>query len=183
MAITLLLCCPAADAQTDSSGAIPLAAKITDIGAFSNVRYTNEHAYGYAVLLWRAGKCVFGLFESSEGLAGDSPIGELQSVRYDEKTRTLSFIAKLTTGLTSSNRSKGFEPSRDLFEFDGYLGAGNLTGVVGYSNQNNLDIKPKYHRVVLRASAEEAEFMHNATTYGEWREKWQPILRFRGPKW
>jgi hypothetical protein len=147
------------------------------------MRYTEEHAYGNTVMLWRAGKCVFSLFESSEGLAGDTPIGELQSVKYDQKKGTLSFSAKLTTGLMSFKGSKGFEPSRDLFDFDGYLRAARLTGVVTYTNQNNPNFKPIHNKVVLRTSVEEAELMHNSTTYGEWREKWQPVLRFRGRKW
>lgn len=179
----LLLCCSATNAQTEDCGAIPVVAKIAEVGAFSNMRYTEEHAYGYTVILWRAGKCIFGLFESSEGLAGDTPIGELQNVKYDPKKGTLSFSAKLTTGFISFEGSKGLEPSRDLFNFDGYLRATRLTGVVTHANQNTPNFKPMHNKVVLLTSKEESEFMHGSMTYGDWREKWQPVLRFRGPRW
>lgn len=181
---TLLLCCYSlADAQTDDCTATANAAKIAEVGMFSNMRYIKEHAYGYSVILWRSGNCLFGVFESSEGLAGDTPIGELQDVKYDSKTAKLSFAAKLTMGLVSFKGSSGLEQSRDLFTFDGYLKAMTVTGVVTHRIQNNPNLKAIHSKVVLRISKRESEFMHNSTTYGEWREKWQPVLRFRGPKW
>ncbi len=103
-------------------------------------------------------------------------------MKYDQKTGTVSFSAKLTTGLMSFKGSKSFEPSRDMFNVDGYLRATRLTGVVTYANQNDPNFKPIHNKVVLRTS-NEAELMHNSTTYGEWREKWRPVLQFRGPKW
>ena len=184
MGTTLLVwCCAGAGARADDCGAIPATAKIAEIGAFSNMRYTEEHAYGYTVMLWRAAECVLGLFESSEGLAGDTPIGELQGVKYDQQKGALSFSAKLTMGVVSLGGSKGFEPSRDLFTFDGDLRATGLTGVVTHGTQNNPGFTPIRNKVVLLPSKEEAEFMHGSGTYGEWRDKWQPVLRFRGPKW
>ena len=184
MGTAFLLCFhSAANAQTDDCGAIPLIAKIAEIGAFTNMRFTQEHAYGYRVMLWRAGKCVIGFFESSEGLAGDTPIGELLGVKYDEKGGALSFSAKLTTGLVSMEGSKGFEPSRDLFTFVGHLQATRLTGVVTHANQNKQNVKSVNDKVVLRASKEESDGMHGSVTYGEWRQRWQPVLRFRGPRW
>ena len=80
----LLLCCgsPAAP-QSNGCVTIPNSAKIAEVGAFSNMRYTDEHADGYTLMLWRAGDCLFGLFESSQGLAGDTPVGELQGVRVE----------------------------------------------------------------------------------------------------
>src|SRR5579864_3090643 len=132
-----LLCCysPAA-AQAAGCVAIPDAAKISEIGAFSNMRYTDEHAYGYSVMLWRAGDCLFGLLESSQGVAGDTPMGGLQDLKYDSKTGHLSFSAKLTTGVVSFKGSNGLEPSRDLFAFDGHLKANTVTGVITYTLQN-----------------------------------------------
>jgi len=184
MGMTLLLCCCIwAAARAGDCGAIPAGAKIDEVGAFSNMRYTDEHAYGYTVKLWRAGDCIFGLFESSEGLAGDTPMGELQGVKYDRKTGALTFSAKLTMGVVSLGGSKGFEPSRDLFSFAGELRATGLTGGVTHGIQNTPNAPPIYNKVTLLPSKEEAEFMHGSGTYGEWRERWQPVLRFRGPKW
>ena len=86
--MVLLLCCgsPAAP-QSAGCVTIPDSAKIAEVGAFSNMRYTDEHAYGYTVMLWRAGDCLFGLFESSRGLAGDTPIGELgHQIRQQDRS-------------------------------------------------------------------------------------------------
>src|SRR3954466_16254606 len=82
----LLCCCDAPDAEQDCS-AIALTTKMVEIGAFSNVRNQPEHAYGYTVMLWRAGSCLVGFFASREGLAGDTPIGEAHHVEYDGKAR------------------------------------------------------------------------------------------------
>lgn len=179
----LLLCYTAAGAQIDDCAAIPHGTKIAEVGAFSNMRYTSEHADGFMVMLWRAGKCFVGLFVSSKGLAADMPIGELQDVKYDPNSEALSFSAKLTTGLVSFRGSEGFEPSRDLFTFNGYLNPTQLTGVVTWVNQNNPNCEPIQQKVVLRSSKEEAEVMHGSTTYGDWRGRWEPVLRVRGPKW
>ncbi|HKC11901.1 MAG TPA: hypothetical protein VKI41_07690 [Vicinamibacteria bacterium] len=180
----LLLCCysPAA-AQVAGCVAIPDAAKISEVGAFSNVRYTDEHAYGYLVMLWRAGDCLFGFFESSQGLAGDTPIGGLQDLKYDSKTGHLSFSAKLTTGVVSFKGSSGFEPSRDLFAFDGNLKGNTVTGVITYTLQNNPHSTSTHTNVVLGISKTEADVMHGSTTHGEWLRKWQPILQRLGPQW
>src|ERR1017187_3008288 len=59
---------------------------IRAIGDFSNVRYTEEHAYGYTVELWRDGNSAIGLFLVSEGLQGDTPMGMLENVRFDSRT-------------------------------------------------------------------------------------------------
>jgi hypothetical protein len=163
--------------------AIPPTARISEIGAFSNMRSTEEHLYGHSVLLWRSGNCVFGLFESSEGLAGDTPIGELQAVRLNPNTGKLAFSAKLTMGVVTVAGSTTAQPSRDLFRFDGSLGATRLIGVLIYVNQADSAFVPERSTIVLTASATDATFMHGSVTYGAWREKWQPILARRGPRW
>ncbi len=184
IAATFVLCCrlPAA-AQTPECGTIADVATISEVGAFSNMRYTEEHAYGFTVMLWRTGNCLFGLFESSQGLAGDTPIGELRDLKYDRRTGALSFSAKLTTGAVSAAGSTGFEPSRDLFVFDGRLAANAVTGTIADTLQNNPNAKPTRSEVVLRTSRGNVESMHGSTTYGEWRREWQPVLQRRGPKW
>ena len=171
-------------AQTAGCGSIAPTAAISQAGAFSNMRYTEEHAYGYTVMLWRAGDCVFGLFKSSQGLAGDTPIGELQDLHYDSKTGRLSFSAKLTMGVMTSKSSRGLnEPTRDLFTFEGRLAATSVTGVITHALQNDTNVQATRTDVVLGTSKTAAEAMQGSTTYGEWRRKWQPILQSRGPKW
>ena len=166
--------------QSNACATIAPTVPISEIGAFSNMRYTAEHAYGEAVLLWRAGNCIFGLFESAQGLQSDTPIGELQDVTYNLNTGELRFSAKLTTGVIAG-LSTPPQPSRDLFTFNGTLGTTRLTGGLAHSTQ--VDPKPPVRTVMLTLSPRDAEFMGGSATYGAWREKWEPILKRRGPKW
>jgi hypothetical protein len=182
-ALLMLCCCPAAAAaQAAACGAIADSARISLVGEFSNVQHTDEHAYGYTVTLWRTGDCVFGLFESSQGLQGDTPIGELQSLKYDSKSGKLSFSTKLTTGVVYSAGSNGPEASRDLFRFDGKLRANAVIGVVRHALQDNPNFKPTFRDVILPASKRDAELMPGAMTYGDFCRIWQPVLKRRGPK-
>src|ERR1700676_1014299 len=83
---------------------------ISFVGEFSNMRYTEEHAYGYTIQLWREGAAVFGLFLASEGLAGDTPTGLLDDLKYDARSGKLSFKTKLTMGADARQ-----QPTHDLF--------------------------------------------------------------------
>jgi hypothetical protein len=167
--------------QSNACATIAPTAYATEIGAFSNMRYTEEHQYGETVLLWRSGPCIFGLFQSAQGLQGDTPIGELQDVTYNPNTGSLKFAAKLTLGVIAGPASPTPQPSRDLFTFDGTLGPARLTGALVHATQ--LDPRPPARNIVLTASTTDAEFMRGSATYGAWREKWEPLLKRRGPKW
>src|SRR4051812_28592814 len=145
------------------------------------MRDTEEHAYGETVWLWRAGSCIFGLFESAEGLQGDTPIGELEDVTHSPNTGLLTFSAKLSLGLIDGPASRAPQPSRDLFTFEGTVGTTRLIGRLIHATQ--LNPNPPARDFVLTASAKAAEFMRGSATYGAWREKWQPVLERRGPKW
>ena len=57
---------------TECTQSLKAGSQVNAVGAFSNMRYTEEHAYGYIVELWRAEDCLFGLFLSSSGLMGDT---------------------------------------------------------------------------------------------------------------
>lgn len=173
--------CSQGASQSNACATIAPTAPISEIGAFSNMRYTEEHAFGETVLLWRSGRCIFGLFESAQGLAGDTPIGELQDVTHDPNTGELRFSAKLTIGIIAGPASRTPQPSRDLFNFDGTLSPARLIG--GLIHATQLDPKPPARTILLTASAKDADFMRGSTTYGTWREKWEPILKRRGPKW
>jgi hypothetical protein len=166
--------------RSNACATIAPTAPISEVGAFSNMRYTAEHAYGETVLLWRSGNCIFGLFESAQGLQGDTPIGELQDVTYNLNTRELRFSVKLTTGVIAGPSTPP-QPSRDLFSFDGTLGTTRLTG--GLTHATQVDPKPAVRTVILTPSPRDTEFMGGSATYGAWREKWEPILNRRGPKW
>jgi hypothetical protein len=166
--------------QSNVCAAIPPAAPIAEIGAFSNMRYTEDHAYGETVLLWRAGTCIFGLFESAQGLQGETPVGELQDLTHNPDTGGLRFSAKLTLGVIAGPSTPP-QPSRDLFTFEGTLGTAGVTGELVHATQ--VDPKPPVRAIVLTASVRDAESMRGSATYAEWREKWEPILKRRGPKW
>ena len=166
--------------QSNPCAPIVPTAPISEIGAFSNMRYTEEHEYGETVLLWRSGDCIFGLFESAQGLQGDTPIGELQDVTYNPNTGALKFAAKLTLGVIAGPASPP-QPSRDLFTFDGNLGPARLTGALIHATP--LDPRPPARKIVLTASTRGAEFIRGSATYRAWRQKWDPILKRRGPKW
>lgn len=162
---------------------IPDTTRIQVIGSFSDMRYTEEHAYGRTVELWRAGACVFGLLEVSEGLAGDTPAGELIEVRYDPGSGALSFAAKLTTGMTQVSGSQEWVPSRDLFRFTGRLRGKLLSGKLVRSDQLRPQTKPAEENIMLQHVVEQQGSAIQAQRYGEWRKTAEMILRFRGPKW
>jgi hypothetical protein len=162
---------------------IPDSTPIAAVGAFSNMRFTEEHAYGYTVELWRVGTCLFGLFEASEGLSGDTPTGMLTGLRHDATTGKLIFVARLTMGITKPKNGTGWVPSRERFEFNGHLGSGALKGKLKQSDQLRPELSPVEQDIVLRLSQQHQEFMIEAATYGEWRKQAELILRARGPKW
>jgi hypothetical protein len=162
---------------------IPDSTAIQPVGAFSNMRFTEEHAYGYTVELWKGGRCLFGLFEASEGLAGDTPTGLLQSVRYDAATGKLDFAAKLTMGVTKPNDGADWVPSRDGFEFTGHLSSRTLQGRLAHSDQFRPEAKALTENIVLSLSKEQQELMLQAANFGDWRKQAEALLHARGPKW
>jgi len=153
---------------------------IRAIGEFSNMRYTEEHAYGYTIALWRDGDTAIGLFLVSEGLQGDTPTGMLENVRFDSRTGALSFTAKLTTGATILPGGRQ-EPSRDLFEFSGTLKATTLTGSIMRSDQRQPSRLGSRERVQLKVQPQTVTLP--ASSYAEWRRQAEEILKRRGPKW
>jgi hypothetical protein len=169
--------------QAEACANIPDTASIQVIGAFSDMRFTEDHAYGHVVELWRAGECVFGLFQASQGLAGDTPTGELTNVRYNPATRELRFTAKLTMGTTTAPGSNQWVPSRDLFAFSGRLEKNVLKGKLRQSDQWRPNLPPVTRELSLVLSADQEPATIPAHTYGAWRAWADSILRFRGPKW
>ena len=152
---------------------------IRPIGEFSNMRFTAEHAYGYAVQLWRNGDSLIGLLLVSEGLQGDTPTGLLENVGFDSRTGKLSFTAKLTTGLRYFDNRQ--EPSRDLFEFTGILESRTLTGTLkrtSFPLPSNTDT-PERIQLKLRPDA----VLLSGSSYTDWKHQVDEILERRGPKW
>ena len=173
--------------QTDGwdphCGFIADSTQINPVGTFSNVRSTSEHAYGATVMLWRAGSCPVGFLEIADGLAGDTPIGELRDVAWNPRSGRIRFAAKLTTGVSVSGGASRSTPSRDWFEFTGFLRAATMTGELVHRDSTTPGSRPTTVRVVMPASPSATDLMRGSRTYGGWRNEWEPVLRRRGPRW
>jgi len=150
------------------------------LGEFSNMRFTEEHAYGVAIELWREGNSVFGLLDFADGLQGDTPTGLLQDAAFDPVSGRVSFKARLTVGLHYC-RQHWNVPSRDLFEFSGKLREAMLTGNLTRSDALHPEHKARTERVLLKRTEELAPIQ--AASYLEWKREIDTILKIRGPKW
>ncbi|HEY6904294.1 MAG TPA: hypothetical protein VI216_08300 [Candidatus Acidoferrales bacterium] len=151
------------------------------VGQFSNMTFTEEHSYGVSVALWRQGPSVFGLLDDAEGLAGDTPTGVLDDVKFDSSNGKISFSAKLTMGLHTCAQHKVPVPSRDLFKFEGTLAIDRLEGTLTRFDAWHMEQTPQTDRVTLNKLDEVP--LIEARSYAEWRMKVDEILKFRGPKW
>ena len=152
--------------------------RIQPAGVFSNMRFTDEHAYGSTVELWRDGNSLIGVLLVSEGLQGDTPTGILESVRFDARTGALSFNAKLTTGMLMLPGGKE-QPSLELFQFTGTLKPAMLTGTMKRSDLRQPSHPASEEQVRLKSQPPATVA---AKTYGEWLREVQEVLKFRGPK-
>ena len=157
---------------------------ITVVGAYSNMRFTTEHAYGYTVELWRAKECYFGLFFSSSGLMGDTPTGLLENMKYDKNAGAISFDARLTMGTISPVPGDNvWVPTKDVYEFSGILKNKVLAGDVSHRILNMPAARPKLESVVLNSSPDNLSYLADYSTYAQWKNSTNDILKFRGPKW
>jgi len=153
------------------------------VGAFANVRHTREDAFGYALQLWQQGDQLFGLLNVYTGAPSDPPAGLLEDVKFDPRTRRLSFSARLSTGLTYGGKYSGV-PSRDRFTFNGVLTKTEVSGVMQQANELFPNERPTSKRIRLRRSASYTQMMTPAPpTYSAWKTWADEMLKFRGPKW
>jgi hypothetical protein len=153
------------------------------VATFSNMKFTEEHQYGSLLELWKHGSEFIGLFMYSEGLAGDTPTGLLEHVRYDPRVKTLAFDAKLTIGVRYLGPGKD-EPSRDLFVFSGKLAEDSISGELKRIDKLDANVQPVIEQVVLkRDSSDNAAEVFKIKTFADWKSYSQIILKRRGPKW
>jgi hypothetical protein len=143
------------------------------------MQFTEEHAYGYAVQLWRSGNSLIGVLLVSEGLQGDTPTGMLENIKFNLRTGKLSFTARLTTGMTYFDGRS--EPSRDLFEFSGVLETTVLTGTLKRTDLSVSSDRVTPERVRLNAQPEAV--LLSASSEIDWKRQIDEILKRRGPKW
>ncbi len=154
------------------------------VGAFSNMLYTEEHAVGYTAELWRAEDCLFGLFFSSAGLIGDTPVGLIENLAFDKASRSISFSSRLTMGvIPAGGTSNAWIPSIDVYKFSGTLGAASLNGSLSHEILNYPGRKtPPSEVVTLPYTADETVTIPEFRTFSEWKAHAQMLLKFRGPK-
>ncbi len=155
------------------------AGPVTVVGEFTNMRFTEEHAYGYAVQIWRQADTLFGLFMASEGLQGDTPTGLLDDITFDPQTGALAFTTKLTIGIAFLGGT--WVPSRDLFEFRGTLQRLTLIGTLTRWDRLHPAAPPTIERV--RLQKQPSTLMIQPASYGAWTQWADWILGRRGPKW
>jgi hypothetical protein len=171
-------CFPHTSVKQRSEKVIPRA---IFVGQFSNMKFTEEHAYGVSVALWRQDPSVFGLLDDAEGLDGDTPTGVLEDVKFDSSKLKISFSAKLTTGLHTCAQHKDPVLSRDLFRFEGTLAKDRLEGTLTRFDAWHMEQKPQTDRVTLKKL--DGVPLIEAQSYAEWKLKADEILKFRGAKW
>jgi hypothetical protein len=167
----LALCSHAMSAEGD---------KFSFLGEFSNVRHSADHEYGYSIQLWRDKDKLFGLFSAANGLAGDSPVGLLDDVQFDPVTGKLSFTAKLTAGVIYMGQGKQ-DPSHDLFSFKGSFVHNVISGALTHEEKHQTIPRPVVSRIRL-TKLEDANAVE-ASSYEDWKQSVDPILKRRGPKW
>src|SRR5947208_349189 len=112
------------------------------------MRYTEEHAYGYTVELWREGETLFGLFLASQGLP---------AIRQPEY--------KTHHGCRRPGSGKQ-EPSRDFFEFEGTLSRAAVAGALRHSDRLRTGGPPASRRIKL--SRQTGDAMTALESYDEW---------------
>ena len=153
------------------------------VGTFSNMEFTEEHAYGSQLELWKCENEFIGLFMYSEGLAGDTPTGLLENVQYNPQAKGLTFDAKLTTGVRYRGPGKE-EPTHDLFVFSGKLKDNSVEGVLKRFDKLENTHQPLIEKVVLKKMSEgDLAETFKIKTLHDWRSYSQMILKHRGPKW
>ncbi len=155
--------------------------EVVALGTYSNMRFTKEHQYGYEVALWHYRGGIIGHFLHAEGLAGDTPMGLIQSASYDEKTGEFSFVAKLTMGSHVCAGHQGV-PSREMFEFKGTLRQGTLTGTVVEKDSLHGLAVTSAEEIVLKTDARSTP-LASFRTFRDWENFSDEIINFRGPKW
>ena len=152
----------------------------TNIGAFSNMKATDEHQYGIEVRLWKEGTEVFGTFCHSEGLIGDTPIGYIEEFKNNSRTGKLSFKSKLTTGSHYCKIHEGV-PARDLYIFQGKISNSSISGMLEYFDGLHPE-KPPVQKKILLVKMESDDSLRFKNR-SEWQAFYDEVMKFRGPKW
>src|SRR5215207_6151716 len=104
------------------------------LGTFLNTRHTGDDVVGYSLKLWKEGNQIFGLLCVYTGAPADPPAGILEDVKFDPRTRQLSFSARLSTGFVYGRGYSGVA-SRDRFTFRGVVARSEVSGILKRSDE------------------------------------------------
>lgn len=157
--------------------------RVEVLGNFSRLKHGNGHAYGYVLQLWQEGSQLFGLLSVYTGEPADPPIGILENVKFEPRTKQLSFTTRLSTGIVYARGYSGV-PSRDRYTFKGVLTRNEVTGTLTTSDELFPGEPPTSERIRLRRSAASTQLLiPPPPTYSAWKVWAGELLERRGPKW
>jgi len=165
---------PALAAEPSETGGV----SVKLIGEFTDMRFTEEHAYGYLVQLWSSDKKLFGILMASEGLVGDTPTGLMEDVTYDPATGRLAFKARLSLGFTRDGQGHWIR-AYNYFRFDGVISGAEVRGVFEISDELRPEAAPRREEVVLKKSDEGSDSLFRPRSYPEWKSWVDKIVRPR----
>jgi hypothetical protein len=138
-------------------------ARVVVEGGFSNIRYTEEHAYGQEVKLWRQGSRLLGLFLYTEGPQADFHTGLLEHVRFNSATGELSFDAYASQ-----------------FHFDGRLEKETIKGAL--KQMHPIDGRQVAEdQIILTRNANLTNAMRDYPSEDEWNRYASEVLKRLGP--
>jgi hypothetical protein len=145
--------------------ALDSAVPVHIFGAYSNLRYTEEHAYGYLLRVWKVEDRLVGLFSFTEGRQADFDTGTLDNVTFDPKTGRMSF-----------------DSYDGLFRFSGTLRHDVLSGRLTRVGSTDRRIAARTERVRLRRSRSSVEVMGEYPNFEDWKAEADAILKRLGPR-
>ncbi len=163
--------------KTDSS--------FNNIGTWSNVvvsKSEDPHASGYVLQLWRHDGEIVGFLSNYVGPVADPPFGKLENIVFDDSTGEISFTVKMSIGMIHSRSEDKWVPSKDLFRFNGKLKNHQIVGNLEHRMVNIEKHRPVTEEIILTGEKEPDPFWKDKS-YAEWEKFYEPILKYRGPKW
>jgi len=152
------------------------------IGVWSNVQVSkgeDRHASGIEVEIRKHNGVLVGFLSEFVGPAEDPPVGKLESIRFDEKTGSISFTSKLSVGVVPAAAGNAWVPSRNLYEFKGVIGSGAIKGSLRRKFVEEDGKETAYDESITLKAKSTADDEPAA----EWLKRWTDVLRLRGPKW
>jgi hypothetical protein len=152
------------------------------IGTWSNVQVTkgeDPHASGIEVEIRRHNGELVGFVMEYVGPVADPPVGKLESIRFDEKTGSISFASKLSVGVVPAAAGNAWVPSRNLYEFKGVIGGGAMKGSLRRKFVEEDGKETAYDESITLTAKSTADDEPTA----EWMKRWNDVLKTRGPKW